>query len=119
MPRRSKNADPPSRLHGKQAVQHEEKKLTWFQRNIMCMTLAIHKENHEAYKERREMKKMLTRLQDNVGIVVTPPLEPAAAESSHTISYDKCKCDEFPWGDFSEVTSAPSSSRSWCDRSHT
>ena len=115
---RRKNADPPR--SGKAAVMEEEKKLTWFQRNILCMTVAVHKENHEAYKERRELKKMLLRLQENAGIVVTPPLDPssaagssaaATAEPSVTLSYDEWNKTEFPWADFSEISSAPSSSR--------
>jgi hypothetical protein len=29
------------------------RKLNWFQRNVLCMNVAIHKENYEAYKERK------------------------------------------------------------------
>ena len=63
---------------------------------------------------------MLKHLQDNAGIVSTPPLDPttaagssaaASAEPSVTLSYDEWNKNEFPWADFSEVTSAPSSSR--------
>ena len=115
---RRKNADPPA--SGKAAVHEETQKLSWFQRNILCMTVAVHKENHEAYKERMEMKKMLTRLQEKAGIVVTPPLDPtttagssaaATAQPSVTLSYDEWNKTEFPWADFSEISSAPSSSR--------
>ena len=38
-----------------------------------------------------------------------PAAEPA--ESSHTLSYNQWNCEDFPWGDFSEVTSAPPTSR--------
>ena len=55
MPRRSKNADPPSRgvSKGKEDVQKEMKKLTWFQRVMIHMNVCLHKENHQAYKERK------------------------------------------------------------------
>ena len=52
---RRKNADPPATR--KVVVLEEEKKLTWFQRNILCMTVAVHKENHVAYKERRRSRR--------------------------------------------------------------
>ena len=58
---------------------------------------------------------MLKRLQDHAGIVDNPPLgpsgEPEPAESSHTLSYNQWNNEQFPWRDFSEVTSAPSTSR--------
>ena len=54
MPRRSKNADPPSWVYkGKEDVKKDMKKLTWFQRTMLCMNVCLHKENHQAYKERK------------------------------------------------------------------
>ena len=54
VPRRSKNADPPSWLiKGNANVENKMKKLTWFERVMIRMNVCLHKENHQAYKERK------------------------------------------------------------------
>ena len=58
---------------------------------------------------------MLKSLLKNVGIVSTLSRasddDDAAPQPSVTLSLDQWNCDQFPWADFSEVTSAPSTSR--------
>ena len=52
--RRSKNADPPSWVSKvKDDVQKRVKKLSWFERVMLSMKVCLHKEHHEAYKERK------------------------------------------------------------------
>ena len=47
--RRSKNADPPSYLQGRSQVNSEVSKLSWWKRKLLCMDVALHKENHASY----------------------------------------------------------------------
>jgi hypothetical protein len=35
-------------------IQKQVKKLNWFQRNVLCMNIEIHKENFEASRQRRD-----------------------------------------------------------------
>jgi hypothetical protein len=37
------------------AVTREFKKLSWFQKNILCMNVEIHWENYQAYVERKSI----------------------------------------------------------------
>jgi hypothetical protein len=37
------------------AVSREVKQLTWFQKNILCMNVEIHRENYQAYVERKSI----------------------------------------------------------------
>ena len=47
---RRKNATPPSWTHsGKQRVNAEVKKASWWQKAMICMGVAVHKENHQTY----------------------------------------------------------------------
>ena len=105
------------------------KKLTWFERVMICMNVCLHKENHQAYKERKliisnqhKLYKELEKKRDTT----PPPLPPPrigketeqdssskSSESEKTVSYDAWHAKQFPWADFvfEEVSSMPSSSR--------
>jgi hypothetical protein len=37
------------------AATREFKQLSWFQKNILCMNVEIHQENHQAYVERKSI----------------------------------------------------------------
>ena len=119
--RRSKNADPPTSLQGKDRVNAEFRKLSWWKRKLLCMDVAIHKENHGSYVREKhilsnqnlmikEMRKM------NNGNVTPPPEEDEAgipiisSSSSDTVPLEQWNQDVFPWADFSDVTSFPTSS---------
>ena len=98
--RRSKNADPPSHLQGKAKVTAEFSKLSWWKRKLLCMDVAIHKENHGSYVREKhilsnqnlmikEMRKMKN------GNVTPPPEEDEAgipiisSSSSDTVPIDQ------------------------------
>jgi len=120
--RRSKNADPPSFLQGRAKVNMEVSKLSWWKRKLLCMDVAIHKENHDSYVREKHiidnqniMIKELRKL--NNGGITPPPEEDEdgnaiiSSSSEDTIPYDKWNKDVFPWADYADVTSMPSSSR--------
>jgi hypothetical protein len=120
--RRSKNADPPSYLQGRAEVNMEVSKLSWWKRKLLCMEVALHKENHGSYVREKHiidnqqiMIKELRKL--NNGSVTPPPEEDEdgnpilSSSSAETLSYSKWNEDVFPWSDYADVTSLPSSSR--------
>jgi hypothetical protein len=120
--RRSKNADPPSHLHGKAKVNAEHKKLSWWKRTLLCMNIAIHKENHGAYVREKHIlsnqNMMIKEMRKiNNGNVTPPPEEDEAgnpvlsSSSSDTVPIQHWNQDIFPWADYSDVTSFPTSSR--------
>jgi aminoglycoside/choline kinase family phosphotransferase len=45
------NASTHTQSAAARAISREVKKLTWFQRNILCMNVEIHQENYQAYVE--------------------------------------------------------------------
>ena len=104
---------------GKEVVQREMKNLSWFKRTMLCMNIAIHKENYVAHKERKliianqhRLFKELEKKKDGTPppFVEDNPPEPST-ESEKTVSYEKWNSDLFPWDDFKDVRSMPSSSR--------
>jgi hypothetical protein len=38
------------------AIKIEVKKLSWFERNVLCMKVEIHRENYQAYVERKAIQ---------------------------------------------------------------
>jgi hypothetical protein len=38
------------------AMIREVKKLSWFERNVLCMKVEIHRENYQAYVERKAIQ---------------------------------------------------------------
>ena len=120
--RRSKNADPPSYLQGRAQVNSEVSKLSWWKRKLLCMDVALHKENHASYVREKHiidnqqiMIKELRKL--NNGSITPPPEEDEdgnpiiSSSSAETIPLEKWNEDVFPWSDYADVTSLPSSSR--------
>ena len=100
-------------------MQREMKKLSWFKRTMLCLNIAIQKENYAAHKERkliianqRWLFKESEKKKDGTPppFVEDNPLEPST-ESEKTVSYEKWNSDLFPWDDFKDVRSMPSSSR--------
>jgi hypothetical protein len=37
-------------------MTREVKKLSWFERNVLCMKVEIHRENYQAYVERKAIQ---------------------------------------------------------------
>jgi hypothetical protein len=46
----------PGRPVATPVIQKHVKKLSWFQRNVLCMNIEIHKENYEASRQRSEIQ---------------------------------------------------------------
>ena len=116
---RRKNATPPSwDQGGKQRVNEELKKVSWWQRAMMCMGVGLHKENHQTYVTNKRIlsnqAKMMKEMRKISNGGTTPPRnedDPETPPSASTISLDKWNEDTFHWSDYAEVTSMPSSSR--------
>ena len=114
---RRKNATPTGDLSPPSPPTKEKvKKLNWFQRTMLCMTTTIHKENHDAYVERKRILHNQSVLQAELNELrgnKKPPKadgEASSEQSEKTISYDKWNCKMVDWVAFSEVTSQPSTS---------
>jgi hypothetical protein len=46
----------PNRAQRAAAMRREVKKLSWFERNVLCMKVEIHRENYQAYVERKAIQ---------------------------------------------------------------
>ncbi|KAK1607937.1 hypothetical protein QYE76_031610 [Lolium multiflorum] len=70
------------------------KKLSWFQRNILCMNIEIHKENYEASRQRSEIQHtqavILHKLSGEQGPPPQPPVHPG---------YSGWHSSQVPWND--------------------
>ncbi|KAK1608874.1 hypothetical protein QYE76_032547 [Lolium multiflorum] len=75
-------------------MQKQVKKLSWFQRNILCMNIEIHKENFEASRQRADIQHtqavILHRLSGEQGPPPQPPVHPA---------YSGWHSSQVPWSD--------------------
>ena len=114
---RRKNVAPSGDLSPPSPPTKEKiRQLNWFQRTLLCMQTTIHKENHDAYIERK-------RIIHNQGVIMkeinelrgkqkAPKVddESSSEESGKTITYSKWNCNSVDWAAFSEVTSQPSTS---------
>lgn len=81
-----------SRKPAAPSVAREVKKLNWFQRNVLCMKIDIHKEQYQAYRERRDIfhtqQLILHKVSGELG---SPPL------STPHIPYNKWNTSQFNW----------------------
>jgi hypothetical protein len=116
---RWKNATPPSWNHGgKQRVNNELKHVSWWQRAMMCMGVAVHKENHQQYVTSKKIlsnqAKMMKEMRKTNNGGTTPPRkegDPVTPPSEATLPLEEWNEDIFPWDDYADVSSMPSSSR--------
>jgi hypothetical protein len=74
-------------------VPKRVKKLSWFQKHVLCMKVEIHRENYEAYCERKAIldtqREILHKLSgDQAALSPTPP----------PIAYNKWHSDTYDWG---------------------
>ena len=98
----------------------KEKKLSWFERTLLCMQIAVHKENYEAYVDRKHITHNQGILLKEVQALSSKgkaPKTTADGDSSGesdpsdaTIPYHEWQCDSVDWAAFGDVTSQPSSS---------
>jgi hypothetical protein len=74
-------------------VPKRVKKLSWFQKHVLCMKVEIHRENYEAYCERKAIldtqREILHKLGgDQAALSPTPP----------PIAYNKWHSETYDWG---------------------
>ena len=83
------------------------------------MNISLHKENHRSYKERKmiisNQNRLFKEIEKQKDGTPPPYVEENLAEpssgSEKTVSYERWNYKMFPWADFEEVSSKPSSSR--------
>jgi hypothetical protein len=92
--------DPPSTKEAKKAsrlMTKEMKKLSWFQKHVLCMNVEIHKENYQGYCERKEImdtqRHILHKLSGDQGDAPVP---------SAPIEYKKWNNSRFDWAGFGQ-----------------
>jgi hypothetical protein len=83
------------------AMSREVKKLSWFERNVLCMKFEIHRENYQAYVERKF-------IQDNQQLILhclngaqtAEPIPTAATSYAawHTDRYNWCDMEKHLFG---------------------
>jgi TATA-binding protein-associated factor Taf7 len=74
-------------------VPKRVKKLSWFQKHVLCMKVEIHRENYQAYRERKDIldnqREILHKLSGQQAALSPPTL---------AISYNKWHTDSYDWG---------------------
>jgi hypothetical protein len=67
------------------------KRLSWFQKHVLCMKVEIHRENYDAYRERKTIldtqREILHKLSGEQA-ALSPPTPPIAYNEWHTDTYD-------------------------------
>jgi hypothetical protein len=84
------------------AMSREVKKLSWFDRNVLCMKVEIHRENYQAYVERKT-------IQDNQQLILHRLNGAQTAEPTPTAatSYAAWNTDRYNWCDLEQHLFAP------------
>jgi hypothetical protein len=74
-------------------VPKRVKKLSWFQKHVLCMKVEIHRENYDAYCERKvildNQREILHKLSGKQAPLSPPP---------PTIAYNQWHTDTYDWG---------------------
>jgi hypothetical protein len=72
-------------------VPKRVKKLSWFQKHVLCMKVEIHRENYDAYCERKTIldsqREILHKLSGDEA-ALSPPAPPIAYNKWHSETYD-------------------------------
>jgi hypothetical protein len=74
------------------AATREFKQLSWFQKNILCMNVEIHRENYQAYVERKSI--MDTQQQILYHLSGSQSSAPTSAPAT---TYSQCGVDCYNW----------------------
>jgi hypothetical protein len=84
-------------------MSREVKKLSWFERNVLCMKVEIHHENYQAYVERKA-------IQDTQQLILHRLSGAQTAEPTPTTatSYAAWLTDRYNWCDMEKHLFAPS-----------
>ena len=87
----------PARHADLPAMKKQVRKLSWFQRHILCMNIEIHKENYAASRERSEIQHtqavILHKLSGEQGPPPQPPVHPG---------YSGWHSSQVPWNDLED-----------------
>jgi hypothetical protein len=76
------------------ALSREAKKLSWFERNVLCMKVEIHRENYQAYVERKTIQDNQQLILHHLSGAQTAKPAPTAATS-----YTAWHTDRYNWVD--------------------
>jgi hypothetical protein len=83
-------------------MSREVKKLSWFERNVLCMKVEIHRENYQAYVERKTIQDTQQLILHHLsGAQSTEPTPTAAT------SYEAWRTDCYNWCDMEKHLFAP------------
>jgi hypothetical protein len=97
----------PARHADLPAMKKQVKKLSWFQRHILCMNIEIHKENYAASRERSEIQHtqavILHKLSGEQGPPPQPPVHPG---------YSGWHSSQVPWNDLEDCIQRANYTRS-------
>jgi hypothetical protein len=74
-------------------MKREVKKLTWFERNILCMKVEIHHENYQAYVERNAIQDTQQLILHRLSGAQTAEPTPTLATSYASWNTDRNWCD--------------------------
>jgi hypothetical protein len=101
---REKKAATAARARDALHVETQVRKLNWFQRNVLCMNVAIHKENYQAYKERKSIL-------DNQAVILHKlnNSEGDAPEPSAPVDYTVWESSAYNWFDVDRCLQSSSS----------
>jgi hypothetical protein len=76
------------------AMSTEVRKLSWFERNVLCMKVEIHRENYQAYVERKSIQDTQQLILHRLSGAQTADPTPTAP-----VPYDAWNTDRFNWVD--------------------
>ena len=90
------------------SIAPEIKELNWFQRNVLCMKVDIHKAQYTAYHERHDMSRTQHLILHHVSRASGAPPEPTPP-----LAYTKWNTQQYPWIEVQrELYRAPAASSS-------
>jgi hypothetical protein len=75
-------------------MSREVRKLIWFERNVLCMKVEIHRENYQAYVERKNIQdtqQLILHRLSGAQTVDPTPTAPASYEAWNTDRYNWVK----------------------------
>jgi hypothetical protein len=84
------------------AMKREVNKLTWFERNVLCMKVEIHRENYQAYVERKAIQDTQQLILHRLSGAQTDEPIPTP-----TTSYAAWNTDRYNWCDMEQHLFAP------------
>jgi hypothetical protein len=84
------------------AMKREVKRLTWFERNVLCMKVEIHRENYQAYVGRKTIQDTQQLILHRLSGAQTSEPTP-----THATSYASWNTNRYNWCDMEQHLFAP------------